>query len=74
MEIKSQAEFSKILTEKFGKVKKSSNGYYYIKCPTCDPKDAKTVGEVMERIMCDQDFNCPLKFEWAIATSWAGKS
>lgn len=40
----------------------------------CDPKDAKTVGEVMERIMCNQGFECPLKFEWAIGTSWGDKA
>lgn len=40
----------------------------------CDPKDAKTVGEVMERIMCTQGFECPLKFEWTIGSSWGDKT
>lgn len=40
----------------------------------CDPKDAQIVGEVMERIMCNQGFDCPLKFEWAIGTSWGDKA
>lgn len=40
----------------------------------CNPKDAKIVGEIMERIMCDQGFDCPLKFEWSIGTSWGAKS
>lgn len=40
----------------------------------CDPKDAQIVGEVMERIMCNQGFDCPLKFEWAIGNSWGDKA
>ncbi len=40
----------------------------------CDPKDAQIVGEVMERIMCNQGFDCPLKFEWTIGTSWGDKA
>jgi len=40
----------------------------------CDPKDAQTVGEIMERIMCNQGFDCPLKFEWAVGENWGSKS
>jgi DNA polymerase I len=40
----------------------------------CDPKDAETVGKLMENIMCNQGFSCPLKFEWAIGTSWGDKA
>jgi DNA polymerase I-like protein with 3'-5' exonuclease and polymerase domains len=40
----------------------------------CDPKDAKVVGEVMERIMCNQGFECPLKFDWAIGQNWGDKA
>lgn len=40
----------------------------------CEPKDAQVVGEVMERIMCNQGFDCPLKFEWAIGNSWGDKA
>jgi len=39
----------------------------------CDSANAQVVGELMERIMCNQGFSCPIKFEWSIASSWAGK-
>jgi DNA polymerase I len=39
----------------------------------CDPKDAEVVGTLMEKIMCDQGFDCPIKFEWGIGNSWGSK-
>lgn len=38
------------------------------------PEDAETVGKIMEKVLCSQPFDCPLKFEWCVADSWAGKS
>ncbi len=37
------------------------------------PEEAQKVGEVMEKIMINQPFDCPLKFEWAIGNSWGDK-
>ena len=39
----------------------------------CAPEHAQIVGQLMEKIMTQPKFDCPLKFEWTIANSWAGK-
>lgn len=40
----------------------------------CAPEHAKIVGALMEKIMCDQGLNCPLKFEWTVGNSWGDKT
>lgn len=40
----------------------------------CAPGDAQQVGEIMERIMCDQGLKCGLKLDWTIGKSWGDKS
>ncbi len=39
----------------------------------CKPEQAQQVGEIMERIMCDQGLKCGLKLDWTIGKSWGAK-
>jgi DNA polymerase-1 len=39
----------------------------------CSPEHTDTVGRLAEQIMCDQGFDCPIKFEWGIGKSWGDK-
>lgn len=39
----------------------------------CVPEVAQQVGEIMERIMCDQGLKCGLKLDWTIGDSWGAK-
>lgn len=40
----------------------------------CSPEDAQRVGEIMEKVMCNQGFNCPLKLDWVIGKAWGDKA
>lgn len=40
----------------------------------CEPQDAQKVGEIMEEVMCNQGFICPLKLDWVIANNWGDKT
>jgi DNA polymerase I len=38
------------------------------------PEEAHLVGKIMEEVMTEPQFKCPLKVEWAVADNWAGKA
>lgn len=40
----------------------------------CNPKDAQTVGAIMQDVMEHQGFDCPLKLDWTIGNNWGDKS
>jgi DNA polymerase-1 len=40
----------------------------------CNPKDADTVGYIMQAIMENQGFECPLKLDWTVGNNWGDKS
>lgn len=40
----------------------------------CAPEHAQTVGALMENVMTNQGFICPLKLDWAVGTSWGDKT
>lgn len=40
----------------------------------CNPEDAQRVGELMEKVMCNQGFNCPLKLDWVVGKNWGDKN
>jgi len=40
----------------------------------CRAEDAQAVGNIMERVMCDQGFNSKIKLDWTIGDSWGSKT
>lgn len=40
----------------------------------CSPKDADTVGYIMQSIMENQGFECPLKLDWTVGNNWGDKT
>lgn len=40
----------------------------------CTTENAQAVGKIMEEVMCNQGFKCPVKLEWVIGESWGAKA
>lgn len=40
----------------------------------CAPEHAETVGRIMEEVMTNQGFECPLKLDWAVGKNWSDKA
>lgn len=40
----------------------------------CNSEHAEIVGKIMEEVMTNQGFNCPLKLDWAPGNNWGDKT